>query len=105
MGSGGDESGCGKSVEAVADVSGWGRGWTEKVDCSGTESRVGDVDSVLGSGVHVPSVDSKTTSLATDGTGSGTDSFFMYGRKKYFPGLADLVHSSYKAFILTYEEI
>ena len=66
--SGGDESGCDKSVEAIAGVSGWGHGWTEKVDCSGTEGRVGDVHSILGSGV--PSVDSKTTSLATVGTGS-----------------------------------
>ena len=52
-------------------MSGWGHGWTEKVDCSGTEDRVGNVDTVLGSGVHVPSVDSETTSLATDRTGSG----------------------------------
>ena len=85
-------------MQSVAGVSGWDGGWTVREDCSGTEDRVGDVESVPGTGVL--SVDSITSSLASDGTGSDIDSFFMYGRKKYFPGLAELVHSSYKAFIL-----
>ena len=87
------ESGGHESGESMVSVS----GWTGSEDCSGTEDRVGDIDSVLGIGVVS---DDANYFLAIDGTGSGIDSFFMYGRKKYFPGLADLIYSSYKVFIL-----
>ena len=77
MESGGDESGCDKSLGSVVGVSGWGGSWTE--DFSETEGRVGDVASVLGTAVV--SVASTISSLARDGTLLGVGYFFMYGRK------------------------
>ena len=72
------ESGEDESGESVMGVSGWDGGWTGSKDCSGTEDSVGDADCVLGIGALL--VDAITTSLATDGTGSGINSLFMGGK-------------------------
>lgn len=80
-----------KSVKSVVGVSGSDGGWTGREHFSEIEGRVGDVDSILGTAVVL--VDSRTTSLPRDGTWSGVDSFFMYGRKKYFPVQNDLVQA------------